>query len=153
MPALPAKSRAAALARRRRGRGRRRSLQELVVPGHVALVAVAHVAGALYAVELVGVDDELRVYAEASERLVHLLAALDGHVEVALAAEEERRRLDAVGVEERVGDFLVGLPGLRVPRRADLVVVLDDVLVGSVAGDGEGRARAARRGLGAWAGG
>src|ERR1051326_3877318 len=49
------------LTRRRGGGGRRGSLQILVVPGDVALVAVTHVARSLDAVELVGVDDELRV--------------------------------------------------------------------------------------------
>src|SRR5205823_2060331 len=116
---------------------RRCLLQILVVPGGVAFVAVAYVARTLDAVKLVRVDDELRVNAETSQSLIHLLAALNGHVEVALAAEEERRRLDAVGVKERVRDFHVGLPILRVPRRADLVIVLRDVLIRAVEGDRE----------------
>src|ERR1700755_3229257 len=71
-----------------RGRGRRRGcrrlLQILVVPSDVTLVSVAYVARSLYAVELVWIDDQLRVNAEASERLIHLLASLNGDVEVAL---------------------------------------------------------------------
>src|SRR5256885_12535501 len=39
-------------------------------------------------------------------------AALNGHVEVALAAEKQRRCLDAIGVQERIRDLYVGLPGL-----------------------------------------
>ena len=97
--------------------------------------------------EFVGVDDELRVDAQAAQRLVHLLAALHGDVEIALAAEEHRRRLDAVGVQERIGNLHVGFPRFRIPRRTDFVVVLDDVLVGAVEGDGERRSGAAGGGF------
>ena len=51
---------------------------------------------------LVGVDDQLRVYTETAKRLIHLLASLNGHVEVAFAAHEQRRRLDPIGVQERI---------------------------------------------------
>src|ERR1019366_2575850 len=114
----------------------------LVVPREVALVAIAHVARAADAVVLIGINNELRVDAEAPERLVYLLAALHRHIEVALTTKKERRRLVAVGVQERIRDLLIRLPRLRVPRRADLVVVLNDVLIGAVEGDRERRAGA-----------
>src|ERR671933_585795 len=78
--------------------------QEAVVPGQVALQAVDLVARRRQAVELVRVDDELRLDAEAAQRLVHLLAPDRRDVEVLLAHEKERRRPDAVRVEERVRD-------------------------------------------------
>src|SRR5882672_5831668 len=74
-----------------------------VIPREVALVAVADVARArdtVELVELVRVDHQLCVDAEGAQRLIHLLPALHWHVEIALAAEEERRRHDAVGVQE-----------------------------------------------------
>src|SRR5258706_1574034 len=114
-----------------------------VIPREVALVAIADVARARDAVELVRVNHQLCVDAEAAQRLIHLLPALHRHVEIALAAEYKRRRLDSVGVQERIRQLLVGLPRLRIPRRADLVVVLDDVLIRAVEGDGERRAGAA----------
>ncbi|MND04274.1 hypothetical protein D3C83_244690 [compost metagenome] len=52
--------------------------------------------------ELPRVNHQLRVDAQALQRLIHLLAAGDRHVEVLLAAHEQRRRLDLVGVEECV---------------------------------------------------
>src|SRR5204862_7985099 len=113
----------------------------------VALVSVPYVARARDAVELVRVDHQLGVDVEAAQRLVHLLRALHRYVEVALAAEKQRRRLDAIGVQERIGKLLVGFPRLWFPRRADLIVVLDDVLIGAVEGNGEGRAGAAGRRL------
>ena len=51
---------------------------------------------------LVGINHELSLDAETAQRLVHLLASGQRHVEIALAAEKDRRSLDAVGVEERV---------------------------------------------------
>ena len=56
------------------------------------------------------------------ERLVHLLPALHRDVKIAFAAEEKGRRLDAVGMQERVGDLDVGIECL--PGRADFIVVL-----------------------------
>jgi len=101
----------------------------LKVKGVVGVVrfkdAVPNAAGwlvysALYLLERADLPDT-------PERLVHLLAAGDRHVEVLLAAHEQRRRLDLVGVEEGIGDLhpLV----LRLPRLPHLLVVLDDVLI------------------------
>src|SRR5437773_11600298 len=118
-----------------------------VVPREVPLVAIAYVARTGDAVEFVRVDDELRVDVEAAKSLIHLLPALHGHVEVALTTEEQRGCLDPIGVQERIRDLLVRLPRFGVPRRADLVVVLDDVLIRAVERDRERRAGAARRGL------
>ena len=94
---------------------------------------------------LVRIDNQLRIDPETAQRLVHLLTALHRHVEVALAAEKQRRRLNAIGVQERIGDLYVRLPRFRVPRWSNLVVVLNDVLVSAVERDGERRAGAARR--------
>src|SRR5204863_1091171 len=113
------------------------SLHVLVVPTQVSFISVLHVARACDAVKFVWIDHELSLDAQAAQRLVHLLATLNGHVEVALAAEKQRRRLDTVGVQERVRDFDVGLPGLRIPRWANFIVVLNDVLIGAIEGDGE----------------
>ena len=52
--------------------------------------------------ELARVDHQLGLDAEAAQRLIHLLAAEQRHVEILLAAHEQRRRLDPVGVEERI---------------------------------------------------
>src|SRR4051794_6287248 len=92
------------------------------VPGQVTLQPVPDVARRGDAVVLAGVDHELRVDAEAPQRLIHLLAADDRDVEVRLAAEVEGRRLDAVGVEERVGHPDPRLETL--PGRAELLLVL-----------------------------
>ena len=92
---------------------------------------------------LVRINDQLRVDAEAAQRLVHLLTALDWHVEIAFAAEKQRRCLDAIGMQERIRDLLVSLPRFGIPRRADFVIVLNDVLIGAVESDGESRPGAA----------
>src|SRR5712692_1921983 len=126
-------------------RWRRILLHILVIPRQVSFIAIANIARARDAVILVRIDDQLRVDAEAAQRLVHLLAALDGNVEVTLAAEKERRRLDAIGVQERVRNLDVGVPCFRIPRRAVLVIVLNYVLIGAVEGDSERGARAAGR--------
>src|SRR2546425_179588 len=81
-------------------RRRRILFHILVVPTEVPLITIAHVTWARDAVELVGIDHELGFDAETAQGLIHLLAALDGDVEVALAAEEQCRRLDAIGVQE-----------------------------------------------------
>src|SRR5436190_14847911 len=108
----------------RRDRRRLRALQVLVVPIQVALEPIDLVTGNRDAVELRRIDDELRVDAETLQRLIHLLAADRGHVEVLFAHHEQRRRLDPVGVEERIGDLDPQI--LRFPRRADLGLVLRD---------------------------
>src|SRR5262245_26156465 len=87
---------------RRIGHRRRRLLQILVVPCQISLEPVAYVTGAVDAVSLVGINHELSLDAETAQRLVHLLASGQRHVEISLAAEKDRRSLDAVGVEERV---------------------------------------------------
>src|ERR1041385_7152096 len=73
-------------------------------PRQVPRVPILHVRRLREAVELSGIDHQLRRDAEGAERLVHLLAVERGDVEIALAGEEERRRLDAIGVEERERD-------------------------------------------------
>ena len=45
-----------------------------------------------------GIDDGLGVRTQASQSLIHLLRDLHRHVEVALVAREQGRRLDPVGV-------------------------------------------------------
>jgi hypothetical protein len=92
-------------------------------------------------VELAGIDDQFGRDSEAAEGLVHLLAAVEGDIEVLVAAHEEGRRFDAVGVVERVGELDVGLLGF--PGREQFVVVLVDVLVDSVEDDGVADAGAA----------
>src|SRR5450432_4731379 len=71
-----------------------------VVPGEPALVTVFHEARPGEFVKLAGINDQLRRRPNALEGLVHLLAALQRHVEVFVSAHEERGRLDAVGMEE-----------------------------------------------------
>ena len=134
-----------------RRRRREAWLQVLVVPLDVSVQPIALVARGRDAVVLARVDHQLRVDAKALERLVHLLAAGDGHVEVVLPAHEQRRRLDAIGLEERVAHLG---PGVRVlPRLAHLGVVLQDVLVRSVHRHLQGAAGAGGRGLEARVGG
>ena len=94
---------------------------------------------------LVRVDDELRVDPLAFQRHVHLLAAGDRHVHVPLTTKEQRRCLDPVRLPERVGELV---PQFLVrPRLADLVVVLEDVLVGPIHRRLQGAPGAARRRL------
>ena len=50
----------------------------------------------------VWIDDQLRIDAETSKRLIHLLATLHGNVEVPFPAKEQRWRLDPIGMEERI---------------------------------------------------
>src|SRR5712671_4607538 len=77
-------------------------LHIFVVPGQVALVTIAHIARPRDAVKLIRIDDQLGFDAETAQRLIHLLAALDRHVEIALATEKQGGRLDAIGVQERI---------------------------------------------------
>src|ERR1035437_11059604 len=131
-----------ALLRRRR----LRRLQILGVPSQVTLDAVPLVTGPRDAVVLTGIDHQLGGHAQAAQRLVHLLAAHQRHIEVALSAQEERGRRDLVGVQERIGD-----PDPRIeadlPGRADLFVVLHYVLVHAIERERAGRAGAAGGGL------
>src|SRR5262249_55454628 len=119
-----------------------RLLQVLIVPRQVSFITITLIARALDAVILVGINDHLSVDAQTPQSLIHLLAALNRHVEVALAAEKQSRCLDAIRVQERVGDLLISLPRLRIPRRADLVIVLNDVLIRAVERNRERRPRA-----------
>src|SRR4030095_12743848 len=96
---------------------------------------------------LIRINHHLRIYAEAPQRLIHLLTSLYRHVEISLATQEQRRGLDAIRVQKRIRNLLIDLPRLRIPRRTDFVVVLNDVLIGTVAGDGESGARSACSGL------
>jgi hypothetical protein len=96
------------------------------------------------------VDDELRGDVQRLERLVHLFAAQDGDVEVVLPAHEERRGLDAIGLEERIGepdpevDVLPRWPELAVVEIRVLVVAVErDVVGASGAADGRLEARVA----------
>src|SRR5204862_2512056 len=98
-------------------------------------------------VKLVRIDHELGVDAETAQRRVHLLASLDRHVEIALTAQKKGRRLDAIGMQEGIRDLLISLPRFRIPGRANLVVVLDDVLIGPVKSDRKRSAGAAGRAL------
>src|SRR5829696_531561 len=122
-------------------------LDVLLVPRQVSFHPIALITRSLNAVVLVRIDDQLRVDPEAAQRLVHLLTALNGNVEVAFAAHEERRRLNAIGVQERVRNLHVRLPRLWIPRRANLVIVLNDVLIGAVESDSKGCACAAGGGF------
>ncbi len=92
--------------------------QILVVPGKIALVAIADKAGPREAVKLAGINDELCGNAERSERLVHLFTADDGHVKIPVTAHEQGGRVDSIGFEERVRDFH---PALRDCAKADRV--------------------------------
>ena len=71
---------------RRRSSSACRASRYFVVPVQVALQPVDLVGRRRDAVELAGVDHQLRVDAEALQRLVHLLAADQRDVEVLLAA-------------------------------------------------------------------
>src|SRR3989304_3163030 len=75
-------------------------LQVLIVPRQITSGAVPLVTRDRQTVELARVDDELRVDTQGLQRLVHLLAADDGHVEVLFSTQVERRRLDRIGLEE-----------------------------------------------------
>ena len=96
---------------------------------------------------LVRIDDQLRVDPETSQRLIHLLATLNRHVEIALATEEQCRRLNSIGMQERIRKLLICFPRLWIPGWPNLVVVLNDVLVGAVERHGERGARTTGCGL------
>ena len=79
------------------------------VPVEQPLRAVLEVARDRDGVVFARVDHEPRRHVLRFQRLVHLHRADAGHVLVELLAEEERRRLDAVRVQERVARAVVGL--------------------------------------------
>ena len=72
---------------------------------------------------------------------MHLLAADDGDVEVALAAEEERGGVEAVGVQKGIGNSHPDFG--RLPGQAEFVV-LENVLAGAEKRESVGKSRAAR---------
>src|SRR5439155_3949056 len=75
-------------------------LQVLVVPRQISLQSVAPVARLVDAVVLTRINDQLGFHAETSQRLVHLLRIEERDVEVLVAAQEQRRRGDPIGVQE-----------------------------------------------------
>ena len=125
------------LFRRCRARRSRRFLHVLLIPSQVTLVTILLITRSLNPVKFVRVNYQLRVDTEAAQSLIHLLSTLNRDVEVALATEEQRRRLDSIGVQKRIRKLLVYLPRFWIPGWADFVVVLDDVLVSSVERDCE----------------
>src|SRR5882724_11518163 len=79
---------------------------------------------------LTGVDDELCRYPQCPQRLIHLLAADDRNIEILVSAQKERWSADAVRVEEGIRHLE---PQRRVgPRRAEFIVVLENVFVTTV---------------------
>ena len=57
-------------------------------PGDVSLQAIMNIARPGEQMKLLRIDDQLGGYSQAPQRLVHLLASDDGHVEIALPAHE-----------------------------------------------------------------
>ena len=105
----------------------------LRIPIEVTLGAIDNVARLFQAVILAGINNELGGHALAAQSFIHLLGVEQRHVEIRFAAKKERGRFDFVGVEKRIGD---ARPGLGIfPRHAKLVLVIEDVLVGAVAGE------------------
>src|SRR5262245_24919983 len=107
------------------------------VPGQVSLITIAHIARASNSVKLIRVDHQLGFHPQAAQSLIHLLPALNGYVEIPFAAEKQRRRLDAIRMQKRIRNLDVGFPGLRIPWRTNLMIVLTDVLISSVERDCE----------------
>src|SRR6185295_8276176 len=91
------------------------------------------------------VDDELCINSETSKRLIHLLSALDWHIEVPFSSKEQSRCFDTICVQEWIGKLHVGVPRFWIPRGPNFIIVLNDVLVSSIKGNCEGGACATRR--------
>src|SRR2546423_11290932 len=72
------------------------------VPIEVALVAIDDVARLFQSMVLAGINHQLSRDALAAQRLIHLLAIEEWHVEIGFAAEEKRGRFDFVGLQERI---------------------------------------------------
>src|SRR5262245_48885483 len=123
----------------------RRLLHILLVPRQVSFHSIALVAGSLNAVKLIRVNNQLRIDSQASQCLIHLLTSLHRHVEVSFTTEEQRRCLNSIRMQERIREFHICIPGLWIPRWSNLVIILDDVLVGSIERDSEGSTSPARR--------
>src|SRR5437588_11489977 len=90
-------------------------LHILVVPPQISFIAIVNITRAGDAVKLVWIDYQLRFHAETAQGLIHLLAALDWDVDVALPAGEQPRGLDAISVQDGIRDLDVGSPASRVP--------------------------------------
>src|SRR5438270_7961685 len=125
-----------------RGLRRGRHPQVFVIPVKPALIPVANKTRPRESVELTRVHDQLCGGANALQRLIHLFAANERHVEVFLASHEQRRRLDLVRVKKRIRQLQIRLDVL--PWRLQFVVVLQDVLIDSVHAEEIRRACAAR---------
>src|SRR5262245_1525758 len=106
------------------------SLQVLVEPLRVTLEPVPLVTRRRKRVVLPWVNDELRIYAQASEHLIHLFTAGDRDVEILFSTEKQCRRLDTICMKKRIRDLDPHV--LRFPWRADFVVVLPRVLIEAV---------------------
>jgi hypothetical protein len=105
--------------------------QILRVPAEIPLHAILLIARPRDAVIGIGIDHQLRGHSQRRQRLVHLLAAGQRDIPIFLPTQKQRRGLDLVGVQERIGDPIPGFqPGL--PRRSDLFVILNDVLIDAV---------------------
>jgi hypothetical protein len=68
--------------------------QILVIPGKPPLISVANKTGPREAMELSWAHNHLRGHVDTLKRLIHLLAANQRHVEVFVAAHEQRWCLD-----------------------------------------------------------
>src|SRR5579872_4714710 len=83
--------RSCCLLKRGRSRSRHRDrsrFQIFGIPGQVALEAVLLKTRPRDAVKLAGINHQLCWYAEAAQRLVHLFAAEERHIEIPIPAEE-----------------------------------------------------------------
>src|SRR5262249_24089815 len=98
--------------------------------GEVTLEPVALVTGRRDVVELAAINHQLGVDTEASQRLIHLFAAGDGNVEIFLASEKQRGRLDSIRMEEWIGDPDPDVLGF--PRWTNLGIVLSRVLIEAI---------------------
>src|SRR5512136_1381127 len=81
------------------------SFKVLVVPGQVAFQPIAYVTWYGDPVKLSRVDNELCLYAEAFKRLIHLLDAYSGNVEILLPGKKEGWGSDPIRLEERVREL------------------------------------------------
>src|ERR1700678_4192718 len=72
----------------------RRHGQVFRIPGDIPPGAILEETRSREQVELFGIDHQLGGNSEGSQRQVHLLAARDGDVEILVAAQEQRRRMN-----------------------------------------------------------
>src|SRR5215472_13920724 len=106
--------------------GCRVAFNVVVVPGEVALEAILDVRRRFEFVIFARVHDKFGGAAQPLERLIHLLAAQNRNVPVAIPAHEQRRRGDAVDAIERRDLFP---DGLILPRVAEFGFIIALVLV------------------------